>query len=90
MNKIKQEEFYGIIEDTYCDLINNSTNNDTNFTYQEVKIEADIYKEGEITKNITTPYRDRSQKLKMHILKNMVVNVNYVINYIQSLITKVT
>lgn len=45
------------------DLIKNFTNQ-VNLLDQEDKNVANIYKEGEITKNITIPYRGRSQKLK--------------------------
>ncbi len=45
------------------DLIKNFTNQ-VNLLDQEIKNVADIYKEGEITKNITIQFRGRSRKLK--------------------------
>ncbi|MBP5256732.1 MAG: HNH endonuclease [Mycoplasma sp.] len=55
---------YGIIDNTYCDLINSSVSDDTKMTYEEIKNVIEIYEEGKITKSITIPYRGRSRELK--------------------------
>lgn len=64
MIEITQEEFYGIIDNTCCDLINSSVSDDAKMAYDEIKNIIEIYKEGQITKSITIPYRGRSRELK--------------------------